>query len=222
MPAPPFYIASERGGSHAENEDVAVAAPHLADESLLVCVLADGQGGRGGGKAAAQTAAQSVLSRADGLSPSRLRNRLSLKNVWISLLTAADEAVSENSGGGYTTLIGLAAWKSGVRGASCGDSGVFLCRANGTAEWLTENQRKNPPVGSGAAFPVDFSARTFPGDTLLVMSDGAFRYVGEEKLCATCQNADVSLIAASLREAQTAQNRTGALSDDFSVLVVRF
>ena len=202
MPAPPFYIASERGGSHAENEDVAVAAPHLADESLLVCVLADGQGGRSGGKEAAQMAAQSVFAHTSTFSASRLKHRFSFGNPWILLLTGADEAVSDAEGEGFTTLIGLAAWKSGVRGASCGDSGVFLCRANGTAEWLTENQRKNPPVGSGAAFPVDFSARTFPGDTLLVMSDGAFRYVGEEKLCAACQNADLSLVAAGLREAQ--------------------
>ena len=219
MPCPLFYVHSERGGTHAENEDAAFAVPHSTDASLLLCTLADGQGGRSGGKQAAEIGAQFVLSRAGSLRASRLRGRLA-RNPWPQLLSGADEAVSEASENGFTTLIGLAAWETGICGASCGDSGVLLVRANGETEWLTQNQRKNPPVGSRAAFPVGFSFRAEPGDVLLIMSDGVFRYVDEAALCAACQKQTGSDVAA-LRDAQTGQNRN-TLPDDFSVIVVRF
>lgn len=62
---------------------------------------------------------------------------------------------------------------------------------------LTEHQRKNPPVGSGAAYPTAFEARLFPGWKLLVVSDGVWNYVGWEQIAKiAAQNQGNSLIAA--------------------------
>lgn len=216
-------VRSERGGGHAENEDVALAQRHPGDESLLLCVLADGQGGRSGGPQAAQTASAAALSWVSALSASRLRGSLRGKHTWVSVLVGADEAVTQTSSDGFTTLIGLSVSARSVVGASCGDSGVLLVHgAKGKAKWLTENQRKNPPVGSGAAHPVAFFARLYPGDTLLVMSDGVFRYVGVDALVETCHRAsEPEAIASALLELQTRQSQSGGLSDDFSVIVVQ-
>ncbi len=220
---PQYAVHSERGGSHTENEDVAIAIPHPNAPELLLCVLADGQGGRSGGAQAAHTAAHSVLSLASQTPASRLRGRILHKYTWPAILSGADDAAMETSGDGYTTLIGLCVASRFVAGASCGDSGVLLVPKPGVKTepaWLTENQRKNPPVGSGAAHPVSFSARLAPGDTLLVMSDGAFRYGDAGEVANACLSATGEQIIAALRALQTGTNRSRELSDDFSVLVV--
>jgi serine/threonine protein phosphatase PrpC len=51
------FTYTEAGAGHA-NEDFALAQPHPADERVLLCALADGQGGRSGGREVAQMAAQ--------------------------------------------------------------------------------------------------------------------------------------------------------------------
>jgi serine/threonine protein phosphatase PrpC len=51
------FTHNEAVAGHA-NEDFALAQPHPADERVLLRALADGQGGRSGGREAAQMAAQ--------------------------------------------------------------------------------------------------------------------------------------------------------------------
>ena len=48
-------------GSHNENEDALEVVAHNSDSSLMICALADGQGGQRGGAAAAKCAVFSLV-----------------------------------------------------------------------------------------------------------------------------------------------------------------
>lgn len=173
----------------------------------------DGQGGQFGGAAAAQTAVARCIDLALGYSVKQLLDRL----TWREILGAADEAVSDNAEAGFTTLIGLCVAQGKVCGASCGDSAALLVSDNQHTV-LTERQRKNSPVGSGEAFPAAFTA-DFVDSTLLVMSDGVWRYIGDEAIAQLCTTRQRQELVFSLRQMQMQQNG-GKLPDDFSIIVV--
>ena len=206
-------VHSEAGDGHA-NEDVVLVRPHPGDAGLLLCSLADGQGGQAGGAAAAQIAAEESLRAASSFPANELREVA----PWYAVVGAADEAVCEDDAAGYCTLVSLGISADGIWGASCGDSGALLL--NGGREFLlTEDQRKDPPAGSSAARPVAFSARLTPGWTLLVVSDGVWKFVGWESIARmTAQNQGRELVAA-LRQAASDANG-GRLPDDFSLALL--
>lgn len=206
-------IHSEAGEGHA-NEDVALVLPHPDDAGVLLCALADGQGGQAGGADAARVAAEESLRAASSFPAKELFGAA----PWYAVVGAADEAVCEDDAAGYCTLVSLGVSDGGVWGASCGDSGALLV-SGGRDLLLTENQRKNPPVGSSAAHPVAFSARLHPGWTLLVVSDGVWKFVGWEHIaCLAAENEGQALVAA-LRQAAWDANG-GRLPDDFSVALL--
>ncbi len=206
-------VHSEAGEGHA-NEDVVVVRPHPGDAGLLLCSLADGQGGQVGGARAAQVAGEESLRAACSFPANELRGAA----PWYTIVGAADEAVCEDDAAGFCTLVSLGVSGGEVWGASCGDSGALLL-SGGRDFLLTEDQRKNPPVGSSAARPVAFSARLTPGWTLLILSDGVWKYVGWEHIVRTAvQNQGRELVAA-LRQAAWDANG-GRLPDDFSVALL--
>ena len=204
---------SEAGEGHA-NEDVALVRPHPDDAGVLLCALADGQGGQAGGAAAARVAVEESLRAASSFPAKELREAA----PWYAVVGAADEAVCEDDAAGYCTLVSLVVSAREVWGASCGDSGALLL-SGGREFLLTEGQRKNPPVGSSAVRPVGFSARLHPGWTLLVASDGVWKYVGWEQIVRmAAQNQGQELVAALRRAAWDANG--GRLPDDFSVALL--
>ena len=202
-------VHSEAGDNHV-NEDVVQVRLHPSQMELVLCSLADGQGGRFGGARAAKIAVRESLEAAASFSAEDLRQLA----PWYPIIGAADDAVSEDDAAGFCTLICLGISKQEVFGASCGDSAVLLL-SGGQEILLTENQRKNPPVGSGAAYPTAFKARLKPGWKLLVVSDGVWNCVGWEQVgLIAAQNQGDKLIAA-LRQAVLVANG-GKLLDDFS------
>lgn len=206
-------VHSEAGEGHA-NEDVVLVWPHPGDAGVLLCSLADGQGGQAGGAAAARVAAEESLRAASSFPAKELREAA----PWYAVVGAADEAVCEDDAAGYCTLVSLGVSDREVWGASCGDSGALLL-SGGQDFLLTEDQRKNPPVGSSAAHPVAFSARLHPGWTLLVLSDGVWKFVGWDNIVGiAAQNQGRALVAA-LRQAALDANG-GRLPDDFSVAML--
>jgi hypothetical protein len=119
-------------------------------------------------------AVAAVVARAEELTPDQLRDPV----AWQGILAAADEAVSEDPVAGFASLIGFAVAQGWVCGASNGDAALLLSQPE--PEWLTERQRKNPPIGSGAAVPTRFQASLSSGWQLLAMSDGVWRALGME------------------------------------------
>jgi len=208
------YVHSEPGHGH-QNEDVVIARPHPEDERVFVCSLADGQGGQPGGGEAARLAAERSVEVALSHSVKTLQNT----TVWYDIVGAADEAGADHEDAGFTTLVSLCVTERSVCGASCGDSGALLVQSGGSVV-LTQKQRKNPPVGSGAAVPVAFSARLKLPWMLLVMSDGVWKFIGWDTIIElTARKRGEELIAA-LRHASLQANG-GKFWDDFSLILLQ-
>ena len=206
-------IHSEPGDGHA-NEDLVIVRPHPGDASLLLCCLADGQGGQAGGAVAARVAVEEGL-RAAASFPAP---ELCAEAPWYAIVGAADEAVCEDDAAGYCSLVSLCVSVRGIYGASCGDSGALLL-TGGQDILLTDGQRKNPPVGSSGARPTAFSARPAPGWVLLVVSDGVWKYVGWESITQIAARHQGQALIDALRRAAREAGR-GKLQDDFSVALL--
>ena len=213
MPNIHYLVHSEAGESHA-NEDTVSVRPHSDAENVLLCCLADGQGGQAGGARAAQVALEESLRVMSSLAVPELLQAES----WYSIVSAADEAVSEDDAAGFCTLISLSVSEREIWGASCGDSGILLLNGEQVL-LLTEHQHKNPPVGSSAAYPVAFNAKLKPGWKLLAVSDGVWKYVGWTTISQAASRNQGSEIIVALR--QTALDATGGkMQDDFTVALL--
>lgn len=203
-----YFLHTEPGG-HPHNEDYVLARAHPAEPGLVICLLADGMGGRANGAAAARAACEATWRAASALRPQALRDPA----TWRSALAAGDRAAAEAQG--FTTLIGLSADRAQVCGGSCGDSKAFSLVGSERMEW-TARQRKNPPVGSGAA-----AFETFGGPRcgrILLVSDGVWKYSGLEALERSFRLAAGSEVIDSLRRA--ALLPASGLPDDFSLIVL--
>ena len=66
-----LHTHSEPGGK-VVNEDYLIARPHPTADSVYICILADGQGGRANAAQAARTACEAAWSYAAKLSPDQL------------------------------------------------------------------------------------------------------------------------------------------------------
>src|SRR5215510_2893517 len=204
---------TEPGYGHI-NEDAIAALRHPTDSSLLICALADGQGGRPGGGAAAQNAVRLCLENASTNSPAKLVDPY----TWVSICEAIDRQVCGFPEAGFTTLIGLTVGPAFVAGASSGDSAVILLLGDQFIV-LTARQQKNPPVGSGGCRLTPLSARLSKPWKLLVVSDGVWRYVGWERMANLMQSDAGEVLLSRLRDAAV-ESRAGRLADDFSGLLI--
>jgi serine/threonine protein phosphatase PrpC len=177
-----------------------------------VVVVADGAGGRPG---AAYTAEETVrrvgefvAGRAPGWNPL----------AWCNVLRRIDEALARDLAAGETTAVVAVLSSGGVLGASVGDSGAWLIAPDGMRD-LTAHQQRKPFLGTGAAVPVPFAAPWTGDGTLLVASDGLFKYADPAAVCAAAQEADLQ--AAARQVADLARLPSGKLQDDIAVVLCR-
>jgi PPM family protein phosphatase len=209
-----YFVHSEPGHAHV-NEDAVEVYPLPGADRTLLCALADGQGGQSGGAAAAQIAVRKSLDVAVTFAPEALFN----ERTWRGIVSAADEAVGGAPSAGYTTLVCIGVSKERLCGASCGDSAALLI-TDGQTHFLTKDQIKNPPVGSGAAQPVAFSATLGRFWKVLVMSDGVWKYVGWQKITELAREMEGEALLAALRQA-AASGWGGKLPDDFTLALLQ-
>ncbi len=137
--------------------------------------------------------------------------------TWASLLRLADLAVAADDGAGFTTLIGFCVWNGRLVGASSGDSAVLVAVGGGVRE-LTAGQRKNPPVGSGEADFVPFTLTLTEPWKVLVMSDGAWKYAGWDKIVRATMMSREALVDALKNVARLPGS--GRFPDDFTVVLI--
>ena len=204
------FVYSEAGGK-LKNEDAVSVQQYPADGRVWICALADGQGGQFGGERAAQLAVEVSLKTA---TTSQLK-QLSESQFWEHVAETTDKSVSDNEDAGYTTLVICCINIDSVLGVSSGDSAAIILNKDGAIA-LTENQIKNPPVGSGAARFVSFHAKLKTDWKLLVVSDGVWKYIGWELLTKVASENQGDELISSLREL-AAKSNGGRLADDFSI-----
>jgi serine/threonine protein phosphatase PrpC len=177
----------------------------------LVLVVADGAGGRPGGGEAAEMVVREVREAA-----AAARRPLDPRD-WGQLLTPIDEAMADDPEAGEATAVVAVISAAGIAGASAGDSEAWLIGPNDYHE-LTGCQHSKPFLGTSAAVPVPFSARRFEG-TLLVASDGLFKYADPDGICAAARQESIDQAARDLVD--LVRLRSGSLPDDVPVILCR-
>jgi serine/threonine protein phosphatase PrpC len=208
------FTHSQAGG-HAENEDAFIVRQHASDPECWLCAVADGQGGRAGGAAAATLACRTCLAVASTHAPAKLIR----ESTWVGILREADQTVARDPEAGLTTLLALCVRGERLCGASSGDSAAVLLSAGGNPLTLTSRQPKSPPVGSGAAGVVSFAERLPSPWRLLAMSDGVWKYAGWDAVVAAAGGESGQRCVDALQEA-AALPRSGQLQDDFTLVVL--
>jgi serine/threonine protein phosphatase PrpC len=207
------YSFSAAGG-HAVNEDAFVLQP-LRSGAAWLAALADGQGGRAGGRRAAQLACETAIREALTLPAERRADGY----AWADVLGRADAAVAADREAGFTTLVGLRVEENRVIGASCGDSAALAVGGGGLMRVLTARQFKNPPVGSGEADFVPFELELVAPWRLLLMSDGVWKYATWERVCDRAARLSGDELISELQDAARLK-ATGEFPDDFTVVLL--
>lgn len=134
-------------------------------------------------------------------------------------MQSADEAVANQRGAGFTTLAACFIAPDLISGASNGDSAVLLLNQSAPGVLLTQNQHKNPPVGSGEAVFVPFSRPLVRPWSVLAMTDGVWKYAGWDNILRICLTEPHERMIASVRD-HAKLKQTGRLQDDFTLVVV--
>lgn len=176
--------------------------------SSLLVVLADGAGGRSNARQTAQAVIRTIRQRADALAltdPEQCR----------TLLLAVDREAAK--AGGESTGVFVLLAKGSTTGASVGDSEAWIIEGEKITA-ITEQQRRKPCLGTGAISATSFRYPPLTG-TLLVASDGLFKYTSREAILNVVKNTDLELVARNLVE--LVRYPSGQLPDDVSLVLVR-
>lgn len=211
----PKVFSYTRGRHPQENQDAVRFRSHPRHPEIMLCALADGQGGQKGGAAAAERACDACIEAA----ARRSSVELGSSDSWAEILKRADQAVARDPVAGFTTLVAFCVTAERVIGGSCGDSAAVLVRGPGDGEILTADQPKNPPIGSGKASFGCFQADLTRSWALVAVSDGVWKYTGWEPLLQiTNAKPGEQTVTEMLNGAQMALNYPP--QDDFTILIV--
>jgi PPM family protein phosphatase len=174
-------------------------------------MVADGMGGRRGGAIASEFVLTGVAAYAKWPafpSPQALCN----------LFRQIDLDSVKVPGMGETTGAVCALSDRGISGAAVGDSATWWVTGN-TLSILTTEAYPKPWLGSGIAKPIPFFAPDEPG-TLLLMTDGVWKYAPQDLLIEWARTLEVSALPAKFIDA--AKLRSGQLQDDAAIVAARF
>ena len=169
-----------------------------------VIALADGAGGTSNG----EVAARSVIETAETLRAADAD--------WCVVLRALDGDARLD--GGQSTAIVLCVGEDGVVGASVGDSEAWLVARDGRVDVLTRGQHAKPLLGGGA-HPVAVAAGALADATLVVASDGLFRYARALDIARIATAPDLGAAATGLLE--LVRQPTGNVLDDVAIVLCR-
>jgi len=207
MTARVHFASASAAGTRAMEDRFAV----LDLGQTLLLVVADGAGGRGGGAQAAEQAVDEIMRRAKAN-----EDRVMDLGFWADVLCDIDRNLMGSRTGGETTLALAVDSPEGIGGVSIGDSAAWLVTERGY-ENLTENQETRLRLGCAGSGPTPFFSRS--QGTLMVMSDGLWRYSAPRVLCEIARQDPLGAAAGRLVDA--VRLRSGAVQDDVTVLLCR-
>lgn len=212
---PMHAVARFEDSYRVETEDRAEIIPTGdSGNGGTVLVVADGVGGRPGGRAAAELAVR--LAR-EAVPTMTARDRTD-PHAWYRLAKTIDDALGEDDESGATTLVIVCVTPKRLVGVSVGDSEAWLVTSEGHYD-LTGGQRRKPYLGEGMADPVPFTLPNPGYGTLLVATDGLFKYALPERIGDAALQAD--LATAARRVADEARLPSGRLPDDIAIVLCR-
>ena len=207
-----YFFSAAGGHSVKGNEDAFVLRSLRCEPDCWLVCIADGQGGRTGGAAAAQLACR-IVSEMTGES---------VRPPWNDITSKADAAVAADTVAGFTTLVALTVDESSglqtVSRASSGDSAALAVSGTGELKELTSHQFKNPPIGSSEANFIPFELELVRPWKVLAMTDGVWKYAGWERIRAAASRLSGEALIAELQV--SARLRSGEFADDFTVVLL--
>lgn len=174
-----------------------------------VVVVADGAGGiRGGGDASdAFIAAVTSALTSGGFD-------ITDPTIWNKLLTDVDHELAKTMAGKTTAVIAVVG-SGGIVGVSAGDSQAWLVGETGADEFTADQTKKR--LGSGRASPVSFFRPGLQG-TLIVATDGLFKYATTGKIAETVRGREPGEAAEALRGLVALPS--GKYQDDVGIVVL--
>lgn len=190
----------------------------LSDDTMLA-IVADGVGGSPGGGEAATFAVDFVRCAAQAATPEQRANA-SFQSFWAQTLREADEAISDDDSCGETTLVVVCATPTCIFGAGVGDSEAWWIVGDVVMPLCGDTPQKTY-LGSGTAWAQWFTASTPAARTLLVASDGLFKYTDADTIVAIVSgNELLTDKVAALRDA--VRSSSGTLYDDFAAVLMSY
>ncbi len=200
-----IYIESI--GADNKNQDRVSSFTHAGSS---VIVLADGAGGTRGGEIAAEIAIDSATKV--------LQQQADITmTTCMHAIQVSDQAIYLDREAGNTTVVIAIIQDETIFGASAGDSEAWLI-SNNQYQILTSNQDRKPLLGSSKVIPTHFGPAPHKG-TLLVGSDGLFKYVQRNKILTICRDYEPSQTPQKLTT--EAQLPNGSYQDDITLAVCR-
>lgn len=169
----------------------------------VAIAVADGAGGTGDGAIAADAVIEAVRDATEHTS-------------WASLLVDVDRDAKRLKGA-LTTAVIANVTSRGISGASVGDSIAWVIRGT-TIEDLSDGQLRKPLLGDGC-IPRKFRSRSLGSATLLVATDGLWRYASQSAIVRIASRPDLRDAARALIE--LVRLPSGALQDDVAVVLCR-
>lgn len=182
-----------------------VATFRLVDRTVFV--VADGAGGVAGGAAAADAVCKAVLDQCR-------RGRVA---DWSEWLTRLDREMASSNLPGLAAVVVVEVSNDGlIAGASVGDCEAWVFE-DGAKTNLTAEQVRKPLLGEGEALPVMFEAHVARRGTVIVATDGLWKYMGRDQIAKAASVRPLESATATLVDG--VRLKSGALQDDVAVAI---
>ena len=162
----------------------------LHGPAAAIAIIADGAGNSAAGATAAESVLWHVAEYLSGV-PIALDDTAR----FCDLLAYIDRALSRD-GAGESTGLFAAVSPLGIYGAGVGDCIAWLIDDAGYRD-LTASVPRKPLLGSGYACPFAFALPPNPG-TLLLATDGLWKYAPVDSICAVARKSALEAAAAEL------------------------
>lgn len=179
--------------------------------TYLIAAVADGAGGIGGGTPAAETAIAMASRRP------RAEFEANSAAYWFARLQEIDAHLAKAAHGGQTTLVVASISHDTVVGAAVGDSIAWLIDGLHLSN-LTAGVPRKPLLGDGGASPRAFGPVRLGVSTLLLTTDGLWKYAQRSRIAAEASGPFQGVCD---RLASLVRLPSGALQDDVGVVIVR-